>query len=459
MDVRQQNSEEDVTMGGPLRRRQKRFRQEACCKETKRLRTELKNGPPWMCESAVQRTAFHRIWYADTADLWTILAASLQILQCMLQSWDFQDRSMHTSPYYAFKWIYQARATDRHWKRLQLRPLTIAAQRDMIGELIDSELQSTHQKEHLRSKLLEVDIYLGELTRDKIWTGLWSIPFESDMNWKHCNQFNSLLRNKFEGAMRLSKLYSYAWNKFCDLASQKRTVTPKGSVKRFLLPNDDGETVSDDLAAASSRSENISSTGKNHDADTEGNQSRVQDTVRNYARLMSEYECFLTALKDNEFYDFFPESHSADFDRILSMIHEECLDKRRIDYNGLLMHPKCSDSILAWTTVSYQCIKTLNHRRLLPLWFKKPKDDIGSIDCENTGGYCDPGRLNLEILWFALRLWNFTDVTYQDQLCSPGLKPYDKSYGWSKGITNFRGRMIEGLLTAAKHRSISRNSK
>ena len=63
------------------------------------------------------------------------------------------------------------------------------------------------------------------------------------------------------------------------------------------------------------------------------------------------------------------------------------------------------------------------------------------------------GGLNICIIiyslriWFALRFYRHVDDQLLETMLAPGLKPYgERSQRSSKGITNFRGNCIEGLL-------------
>ena len=93
-------------------------------------------------------------------------------------------------------------------------------------------------------------------------------------------------------------------------------------------------------------------------------------------------------------------------------------------------------------------METIRHRRLWPKWFRRPRDrSIRDFANEAPDAFWDPGNVVLEIVWFALRFYRHVDDQLLETMLAPGLKPYgERSQRSSKGITNFRGNFIEGLI-------------
>jgi hypothetical protein len=115
----------------------------------------------------------------------------------------------------------------------------------------------------------------------------------------------------------------------------------------------------------------------------------------------------------------------------------------------LMKHPECPSSPVLWTAIASECLKTLEHRGLLPDWFHTPEHRaLLSPAGETPTSYFDPGNKNLEILWFVLRVYRFVQLNLREAMCSPALTPYGSATNRSgKGITNKRGNMLEAILT------------
>ena len=417
-------------------------------KAANKVTRELQEGPAWMRDDPMGPEVWHAIWFADSKHVWSTLAASLQILQCMIRFWDMDEKTEHSSPYYAYKWICQARATKKHIQKLKLQPSENVATVDR---------QKRHREIDKQSTLLDVDEFLHKLLHDKIWSGTWSFPIESNTVWPHTADFQTVLRSRFEQRLRLKDLNRYAWSKFCKLAGQ--CPQPRGSVKTYLQNEIGQKDANASLTESEAERSSIPREPRKKIPSVANNDTsalhKIRRTIPNYmkkrVRLVAEHATVLTTLKRNEFYDFYPQSHSSDLCNILRLLNENILQKRT-DYIELLLHDDCSDSMLAWTAVAYQSLATLSWRRILPSWFTRPKDgSIRTYAGSTPDDYWDPGNLNLETLWFALRIWTFVDPSFEDLLCSASLKPYGTTSQHSgKGITNFRGNMLEGILGHAK---------
>ena len=105
-------------------------------------------------------------------------------------------------------------------------------------------------------------------------------------------------------------------------------------------------------------------------------------------------------------------------------------------------------SLVAWLAVCEQCMETIRWRGLWPSWFRRPKDkEIRPFANAAPDNLYDPGNPTYEILYFALRFYRHIDARYVTASVAPGLKPYgERSQRSSKGITNFRGNVIEGIM-------------
>ena len=163
--------------------------------------------------------------------------------------------------------------------------------------------------------------------------------------------------------------------------------------------------------------------------------------------LAHEHCYALDALKRADWMNVIPLDLVGDL-MMVYKLYEEQLGPGFLAPHELLKRQECPTSPVLWTSIAHKCLATLAIRKLLPSYFTNPTQRALMPPANETpNDYLDPGNLNLEILWFALRIYRFVQEDKQEPMCQPRLRPYGSAGNRSgKGLTNMRGNMLEAIL-------------
>ena len=161
-----------------------------------------------------------------------------------------------------------------------------------------------------------------------------------------------------------------------------------------------------------------------------------------------EHHHALTAIKQADWMNSLPAEQRLDLKAVME-INRDLLQKGYLSPMDLLKRIECPTSPILWLSIAHNCLAQLKDRRLLPEYFVSPTHRALLVPAGNTPmEYIDPGNLNLEILWFALRIYTFISPDRHDDICQPRLSTYGEASNRSgKGLTNLRGNMLEAILT------------
>ena len=389
---------------------------------------------------------WHFIWYANDYVLWSLLSMTLQILKNIILFWeapsDMTTRG-RTGPYYALKLWHTERMSPRHIAKIRSSTLTLCSKRDVVGELEQAAFQRMMYEKEKKARLLDVETYVEEeVWQKRIRVRNWLMPTGiQDGNWKHWKEFQYMITKEFHGWASHSELIRVGWKRLCELCESSHAFpsSVRGSISNERL----GEVSSRlpiELSSFASSSSSFSA-------------PCISDPIRRQIRLScqhyAEHVGVVKNMRSIHWLGEVPASHMNDVHCIKRLFFDKYYANRAQTTCDIVVDDEFPTSVVAWLAVCEQCMDTIRYRKLWPKEFRQPYDHrIRPFANAAPYTFYDPGNPVLEILWFALRFYRHVDDYFVETMLAPGLTPYGQgSQKSSKGITNFRGNIIEGIIS------------
>lgn len=381
------------------------------------------------------------LWYArENRTVKLLLASSLHILFALLHTWNYADRTQHSSPFYALLWFKNLNLDADHQIRLKNY-----VQRLSKSHLTDNNAirqQNDWWREEVYSKGEKMQY---ELVKKYIHTGKWTTPRgENDDKWSNWTDWKGLLASECQG-VKMKKLYAHLWPIFVKASrmnEEELAIEAHASLffkyMSISLCFKSPMYMTQESRAAPSRSE--------PSVNEPITISTLTDGTLTF--LSIEHNTCLNAIKTANWIDDLPKELEEDLATVFDLCSKHLLTNSSMPQD-LMKHAECPSSPVLWAAIANECLRTMEYRKLLPEWFQKPEHRaLLSPAGATPASYFDPGNKNLEILWFVLRVYRFVQLNLREAICSPALTPYGSATNRSgKGITNKRGNMLEAILT------------
>ena len=311
-----------------------------------------------------------------------------------------------------------------------------------MGELEQAAFQKKMFENDRKARLLDVETYV----QDEVWLRVrnrkWPKPTGiEDNNWKHWTEFCQEITHLFHGVAKDGLLVNVGWQRLCKLCKSSLAFpsSARGSIVKGLNLD---EVLSRSPIEPSAFASCSSASSAPRISDPTAEELKLS------AQRIAEHASMVTHLRTIKWLGEVPASHESDVYAIKRLFDDQYYPKRLHSTCDIVVDGEFPTSLVAWLAVCEQCMETIRRRRLWPKWFRRPHDrNIRPFANAAPDTLYDPGNIVLEIVWFALRFYRHVDDSFLETMLAPGLKPYgERSQRSSKGITNFRGNVIEGLM-------------